>query len=108
GAGVWWWLYGQWQEKTDDAYVQGNLVLLTPQIAGTVVRINADDTALVRAGDPVVVLDPADTRTALDQSEAMLAQTVRRVQQLYANTAALRATVEQRRAELGRAQDDLA
>src|SRR5258708_7601288 len=64
-AAAWWWLDGRWYEATDDAYAQGNLVQLTPQIGGIVVRINADDTALVRAGDPVVVLDAAATQTAL-------------------------------------------
>jgi membrane fusion protein (multidrug efflux system) len=106
-AAGWWWFDGRWYATTDDAYAQGNLVQLTPQVGGTVVRINADDTALVRAGDPVVVLDPADTQTALDGSKAALAQAVRRVRQLYASTDALRATVELRRAEWRRAQEDL-
>ncbi len=106
-AAGWWWLDGRWHTSTDDAYVQGNLVQLTPQIAGIVIRINADDTALVREGDPVVVLDDADTRTALDEAKAGLAQAVRRVRQLYANTDALRASVELRRAEWRRAREDL-
>jgi membrane fusion protein (multidrug efflux system) len=107
GAGLWWLLDGRWHASTDDAYVQGNLVELTPQIAGIVVRINADDTALVHEGDPVVLLDDADTRTALDEAKAGLAQAVRRVRQLYANTGALRASVELRRAEWRRAREDL-
>jgi len=106
-AAGWWWLDGRWHTSTDDAYVQGNLVQLTPQIAGIVIRINADDTALVREGDAVVVLDDADTRTALDEAKAGLAQAVRRVRQLYANTDALRASVELRRAEWRRAREDL-
>jgi len=106
-AAGWWRLDGRWHTSTDDAYVQGNLVQLTPQIAGIVIRINADDTALVREGDPVVVLDDADTRSALDEAKAGLAQAVRRVRQLYANTDALRASVELRRAEWRRAREDL-
>jgi len=106
-AAGWWWLDGRWHTSTDDAYVQGNLVQLTPQIAGIVIRINADDTALVREGDAVVVLDDADTRSALDEAKAGLAQAVRRVRQLYANTDALRASVELRRAEWRRAREDL-
>src|SRR5712671_4868434 len=107
GAALWWLLDGRWHTSTDDAYVQGNLVQLTPQIAGIVVRINADDTGLVREGDPVVLLDDADTRSALDEAKAGLAQAVRRVRQLYANTNALRASVELRRAEWRRAREDL-
>src|SRR5258705_4327983 len=75
-TGAWWWFDGRWHETTDDAYANGNLVQLTPQIPGIVVRINADDTALVRAGQPVVDLDPADTQTALAQAKPGLAQTV--------------------------------
>jgi membrane fusion protein (multidrug efflux system) len=107
-TGLWWWLDGRWHETTDDAYVRGNLVQLTPQISGIVVRINADDTALVRAGQPVVDLDPADTETALAQAKAALAQTVRRVAQLFANADALRANVALRQADLRRAHEDLA
>jgi membrane fusion protein (multidrug efflux system) len=107
-AGLWWWFDGRWHETTDDAYVHGNLVQLTPQIPGIVVRINADDTALVRAGESIVDLDPADTDTALAQAKAGLAQTVRRVAQLFANVDALRANVTLRQAELRRAQEDLA
>jgi membrane fusion protein (multidrug efflux system) len=106
-AALWWWFDGRWYQTTDDAYVQGNLVQLTPQISGTVVRINADETALVREGEPVIELERADTETALDEAKAALAQTVRRVRQLYANTDALRANVELRRAELQRAREDL-
>jgi len=105
---IWWWLVGRWYESTEDAYVQGDLVALTPQIPGIVVRINADETALVRAGEPVVELDRADTKTQLAHAEAVLAQTIRRVRQLFANVEALRATVTLRQAELRRAREDLA
>jgi len=57
-------------ETTDNAYVQGNVVQLTPQVGGTVVAINADDTDFVKAGQLLVKLDPADARVALDQAEA--------------------------------------
>lgn len=107
-ATLWWWFDARWYESTDDAYVSGNLVQLTPQIAGIVVRINADNTALVRAGEPVVELDRADTQTQLAHAKAALAQTVRRVRQLFANVDSLRATVALRQAELERAREDLA
>jgi membrane fusion protein (multidrug efflux system) len=107
-TGLWWHYDGQWRESTDDAYVQGNLVQLTPQIPGIVVRLNADDTALVREGDPVVELDRADTQTALAQAKASLAQTTRRVHELFANVDSLRATVSLREADLEQAREDLA
>ncbi len=46
-------------ESTDNAYVQGNVIQITPQIGGTVMAIMADDTDFVKAGQPLVQLDPA-------------------------------------------------
>lgn len=94
-------------ESTDNAYVQGNVVQITPQVGGTVLAINADDTDFVKAGQPLVKLDPADARMALDQAEAQLAQTVREVRTLFANNAALKAQIALREADVARAQSDL-
>ncbi|HXQ64748.1 MAG TPA: HlyD family efflux transporter periplasmic adaptor subunit [Steroidobacteraceae bacterium] len=101
-------LIGRYRESTDDAYVVGNLVQVTPQTGGTVVAIRADDTDFVAAGQPLVEIDRADARVALDQAEAQLAKTVRDVRALYASTDALRASLEVRNSELTRARDDLA
>lgn len=95
-------------ESTDNAYVQGDLVQITPQVAGTVLAIHAEDTEMVRAGQPLVDLDPADMRVALEQAEAQLAQTVREVRMLFANDAALQAQMALREAELARARTELA
>jgi membrane fusion protein (multidrug efflux system) len=76
-AGLGWaayeWLVASHYEATDNAYVQGNVIQITPQIGGTVMAIMADDTDFVKAGQPLVKLDPADAKVALDQAEANLA-----------------------------------
>ena len=95
-------------EHTDNAYVQANVVQITPQVGGTVVAIGADDTDRVKAGQVLVKLDPADARVALDQAEAQLAQTVREVRTLFANNGTLSAQVQSRQADLTRVQSDLA
>ncbi|MES2228828.1 MAG: HlyD family efflux transporter periplasmic adaptor subunit [Pseudomonadota bacterium] len=104
--GAYWALVLNHYESTDNAYVQGNVVQLTPQIGGTVVAINADDTDHVKAGQLLVRLDPADAQVALDQAEAQLAQTVREVRTLYANNSTLRAQIALREADLARARSD--
>src|SRR4051812_42628216 len=58
--GLYWALFARFVEETEDAYVQGNVVQVTPQIAGTITKILADDTDIVKAGQPLVSLDTAD------------------------------------------------
>ena len=106
--GAWWWLDGRWHEGTDDAYVGGNIVQITPQAPGTVVAVRADDTDFVKAGDELVRLDRADAKVALEQAEAQLARTVRQVRAYYATDAQLAATVAQRESDLAKARQDLA
>jgi membrane fusion protein (multidrug efflux system) len=105
--GVWWFLVGSNFESTDDAYVQGNLVQITPQVPGTVIAIEADDTETVKAGQPIVRLDPADADVALQEAEAKLAQTVRQVRTLYVQNEALAADIEVRKADMQRADAEL-
>jgi membrane fusion protein (multidrug efflux system) len=105
--GAYYFTYGQYHESTEDAYVNGNLVQLTPQVTGTVNAVNSDDTQIVKVGDPVVTLDPADSRIALLNAEAALGQAVRQVSTLYVNNSYYAANVAQRESDLARAQDDL-
>ncbi|SCK48311.1 membrane fusion protein, multidrug efflux system [Variovorax sp. HW608] len=108
GWGGYEWLVASRYESTDNAYVQGNVIQITPQIGGTVMAINADDTDFVKAGQPLVQLDPSDARVALDQAEAALAQAVRQVRTLYVNNASLAAQVSLKQADIVRAQSDIA
>jgi membrane fusion protein (multidrug efflux system) len=94
-------------ESTDNAYVQGNVVQLTPQVGGTVVAIDADDTDFVKAGQLLVKLDPADARVALDQAEAQLGQTVREARTLFVNNGAWQAQIASREADLARARSEV-
>jgi membrane fusion protein, multidrug efflux system len=103
-----WAVYQRGREHTDDAYVQGNVVQVTPQVAGTVVSVNADDTDFVRAGEALVALDRADAEVALAQAQAALAQTVREVRTMYESNATWAANIAQREAEVGRARSELA
>ncbi len=64
--GAYWALAGRYVEFTDDAYVNGNIVQITPQVSGTVVAIGADDTSFVKSGETLVQLDQADAKVALE------------------------------------------
>ncbi|TMH57758.1 MAG: HlyD family efflux transporter periplasmic adaptor subunit, partial [Betaproteobacteria bacterium] len=106
--GAYWALALRFFQSTDDAYVNGNIVQITPQISGTVVAIGADDTQFVKAGQMLVQLDQADAKIALDQAEAQLGKTVREVRNLFATSASLQATLEMRQSDLTRANEDFA
>jgi membrane fusion protein (multidrug efflux system) len=106
-AAAWWYFIASRYESTDNAYVQGHVVQITPQVAGTVVAVLADDTDLVPAGQPLVKLDAADARIALEQAEAQLAQAAREVRGLIATDAAIQAQVAQRETEVARVLTDV-
>jgi len=106
--GVYWIINNGKHETTDNAYVNGNIVQITPQIAGTVNAIEAQDTDFVKAGETLVKLDGADAQVALDQARAQLAQTVREVRNLYANNGTFEANISLRQAEITRTKSELA
>ncbi|CAB3748990.1 HlyD family efflux transporter periplasmic adaptor subunit [Paraburkholderia humisilvae] len=100
-------LYPATIRSTDDAYVNGHVVSITPQTAGSVTAIFADNPDRVQAGQTLVEIDPNDARIALDAAQAELARTVRHVRGLFALEAQTAALVELRRTELDRAKADL-
>ncbi|WP_413498109.1 efflux RND transporter periplasmic adaptor subunit [Buttiauxella gaviniae] len=108
GCLAWYFLYARYYESTDDAYVNGNQVALTPQIGGTVTQVTADEGDFVEKGQPLVLLDPSDTKIALQQAEANLANTVRQVRGLYSTADNYRAQVAAKQVALQTAQNDYA
>jgi membrane fusion protein (multidrug efflux system) len=109
GAGaIWFFAHERGEEITEDAYVEGNIVQVTAQVAGTVVAIGADNTDRVAAGQRLVTLNGLDAQLALERSEAQLAKTVRLVRSQYAMAAQMSANVQLRRSELSKVQADFA
>jgi membrane fusion protein (multidrug efflux system) len=101
------WFVGRHHIDTDNAYVVGNVLQITPQVNGTVLSIQADETDFVHAGQTLVKLDEVDARVALEQAQAQLAQSVRESRSLFANSASLIAQMSLRQADVKRAQDDV-
>lgn len=101
-----WLLIGRFYIKTQDAYVHGNQVMLTPQVEGGVTAIYADETDFVTKGQLLVSLDCLDLQLALQEKRAQLAETVRNVKDLFENVTAKMATVKMREAECRQARLD--
>jgi len=106
--GIYYYIIGLNRISTDDAYVDGNLVRLAPQVSGTVVGISADQTQFVQQGQLLVQLDPLDSAVALAQAKASLGQTVRDVAQLFANEQRDAATVSAQQIQFTQTSQDLA
>src|SRR5271170_8033749 len=102
-----WFFEGRYFQRTDDAYVNGDVVQVTSEVPGTVLSLNVDDTQIVRSGEVLLGLDPADARIAEANAEADLARAVRQVRGLFAQSEELRAQIEQREQAARTADDDL-
>jgi membrane fusion protein (multidrug efflux system) len=110
-AGIGWYLLYVFvfslREVTDDAYVSGNQVSVSAQVAGTVIAVLADDTQLVQAGQVLVKLDPTDADVALAKARSALANAVRQVRQQTEMASQYDAAIASRKLELARADADL-
>ncbi|MBO3762074.1 HlyD family secretion protein [Ciceribacter sp. L1K23] len=75
-AGGWygyqWWTDGRFMVSTEDAYIEGDIAIISPKVSGYVASVRVSDNQVVKAGEPLVVLDDGDYRIAVDQAEAQL------------------------------------
>src|SRR6202012_4910219 len=107
GIGVtasWWFTEGRYIESTDNAYVQGDIAVLSPRIEGDVAAIKVADNQRVHAGDPLVELDPADWKARLAQATAAAAEANAAVETAQRQVAQQQATIEAARAAVAQAQ----
>ena len=104
--GVWWYVNAQGYISTDDAYVDADSAQITPQINGTVSEVRVSDTTHVTKGQVILRIDPSDAQLAYEQAQASYAQTVRRVEQYFANAAQAAAQVTARSSDVTRASQD--
>ncbi len=104
---IYWFIYSRHYEETDNAYVNGNIIPVTTQIAGTIIAVKVNDTAFVQAGEPLALLDPTDRQIAFDRAKANLAFILRQTEQLYVKDKGFRATIDARKLTLKQANSDL-
>jgi membrane fusion protein (multidrug efflux system) len=105
---IWWLVIGQNHAVTDNAYVNADVGDITPLVSGPVIEVSVVDTQAVKAGQPLVIIDPTDFRIALAQADAQLGQAERRVQGYFANEGALSGQIAARQADIVRADAQIA
>lgn len=91
-----WWFHGRYFQSTDDAYVGGDVTVISPRVSGYVSKIFVKDNACVHAGDPLVELDPANFDARRDAASA-------RVAAAQATLVRLDAQIQLARADIGEA-----
>ncbi len=101
-----WVLYLRFIEYTNDAYVEGNQVFITPLKSGFVTGIHSDDTYLVKRGQLLIELDKTDAVIALNRAKMHLASVVRQVCQMFHQVFIFEAEIEVKRAELIKTAQD--
>jgi membrane fusion protein (multidrug efflux system) len=69
-AGWYWWTVGRFLETTDNAYVHGDISIVSPKVAGYIREVRVSDNQQVAAGDVLVVIDQADHAAQMAQAEA--------------------------------------
>jgi membrane fusion protein, multidrug efflux system len=99
GYGAYEYLHAAHFVSTDNAYTAAETAQVTPVISGIVREVRVTDTQPVRKGDVIVVLDDTDARLALDQAEAELGRSIRRVRGYVANDSSLAAQIASRVSE---------
>jgi membrane fusion protein, multidrug efflux system len=93
-------------ETTDDAFVDGHAIQISPQVAGRVLKLFINDNQLVKKGDPLVQIDPRDYDAALAQAQANLAAAQSRLAESRQQVIVSRAKAEQDRAAVSSAEAD--
>jgi len=100
--------------RTDDAIAEANVIGVAPRVHGQIIRLNVQDNQDVKAGDVLFEIDPADYQLALDNAKAALDMLDQQIEvaraeddELKFQVKAAAAAVEQTKAELKQANDNL-
>jgi len=70
--GVRYWAYARSHESTDDAFIDGHIVQVSPKVSGYVLKVYVSDNQTVNAGDLLAELDSRDLQAKVDQAKAAL------------------------------------
>jgi membrane fusion protein, multidrug efflux system len=100
-AASWWYLTSGRYVSTDDAYVQAARTMISSDISGRVVKVAVHDNERVAKGQLLFQIDDRPYKIAVDEAKAALAAAKMQVE-------ALKATYNQKAADLKGAEDTLA
>lgn len=105
-GGTWYWQVGRFMQSTDNAYVGGDIAVLSSRIEGDVARILVGDNQPVEAGQPLIELDHRDWQARRDQAAAALAEAEANIGTLAAQRAQAVAQVAAAESQIAQAEAD--
>ena len=107
GSAAYWYFFIKGFEETEDAYVSGNQVMVSAQVAGNISKINVDNMDPVQAGDVLLELDDTNAKLSFEQAKINLANAVLQVSQLNYTVKQLKSAVRANEITLAQAQGNL-
>ena len=107
GSAAYWFFFIKGFEETEDAYVSGNQVMVSSQVAGNISKINVDNMDPVQAGDVLLELDDTNVKLSFEQAKSNLANAVRQISQLNYTVKQLKSAVRANEITLAQAQGNL-
>lgn len=109
-----WWTTGRFQEKTDNAYVESEISIVAPKVAGYIAQMMVEENQPVHTGDLIAIIDQAEYKAKVAQAEALvraaeaaLATNVSRLSLGRAGVAQAEAEMRSADADRQRAENDL-
>lgn len=99
-GGFEYWTAWRFEETTDDAYVQADLVTIAPQVPGYLTTVNVTDNQPVKRGDLLAVIDQRDYKAAVDQAEADVAEAKAAIDDHQAQLDEQQAVIEEAKAQV--------
>ena len=103
-AGTIYWLHARHFESTDDAFIDGHIIPIGPQVPALVAAVHIEDNQLVHKGDLLIELDPTDYQVALAQAQGAEASAKGKLEQARTGVATAESAVTEAQAELESAQ----
>ena len=93
-GGFFYWLHARQFESTDDAFIEGDIVQVSPKISAYVTKVLVKENQQVHKGDLLVELDTKDLEARLEAAQAQLKSAQAQVAQSQASVDLTRKTVQ--------------
>ena len=97
---IYFWIVSNMYETTDDAFIEGHIIKISPKISGTIEKLYVEDNQHVKKGDLLLVIDEKDYKAKYDLARATHAK-------ILSSQSAARSSLNAQNQNLKTAKDDL-